>query len=894
MKTKRLIATITLVTILTLSFLSVFQVGMVLAIQDSPMPPPAPQMEEVLPIGVNTGSAFSVLSGVVEFVYDFHDEEGDIYDIDLMIYGPAPYHLKETCVDTEFQAIADPTADWNTTDWALATLLGVQSVTYSEAEEKWTITVNIDKTISADEATWDPWGRSEGDPVWVEGKYTFYFEVRDEVAWAAEEETHDPDNGTVIEHRWGYLNHPPEYATYTYYFHSIQTAIDSVSSGDTILVKSGVYNPFTVNVKDDLTIKGYGHVVINGSQQDVEVFYKDKADLVVFVNDSSNIVLEGLDIQGDDLGDGSGEKLVHGVLYQASTGTMKLCRVSPNTAGDDAQNTLAVAIISTSEEGDGVSDLLINECTIENYGRVGVYIRGNVTIALSEIVGQVYDDEGFVCYGVEVEQVLPVSPEEPTVGSYVYIYDTEIYNNDNTFLPSPTWTSDAIMINGWMLHYNQSDSTVIMENCDIHDNYNGIEVLNSSLSYAHNNNICNNRNYGVLSAPAYDNTTASFDATLNWWGTTEIDEITAMISGDVIFAPWLASEGGEPVEDSVTEGIDSGTGTVDAKDEADTEVDYNASGSTTVTVTDLTSIPEGTAPFKSVGKSVDVYVPDPTQLNSITIKVHYDEGELGGVVESTLRMYYWEDVSSTWQLCSYTGVNTVENYIWATLNSTSEPGLDYLLGGPFTPGVPEIILTPDEGFVTTITGGGFTPTTGMTIYWGATKIDTIPTSVTTDGVGEFTAIFAAITSAPGTYTISATDGISTAYATFTVPDMTGPVGPVGPKGEQGSVGPQGAQGVPGPQGEQGLVGPQGEQGIQGPQGETGEQGEKGDVGPQGEQGQQGIQGDKGEKGDVGPQGEQGPQGEPGEPAPVEYVWFAVIISIIAIVISLIAVVVKKQ
>ena len=77
-------------------------------------------------------------------------------------------------------------------------------------------------------------------------------------------------------------------------------------------------------------------------------------------------------------------------------------------------------------------------------------------------------------------------------------------------------------------------------------------------------------------------------------------------------------------------------------------------------------------------------------------------------------------------------------------------------------------------------------------------------------------------------------------------DNTGPVGPVGPRGEQGPTGPVGEQGIQGP------TGPQGEQGIQGEQGPTGPQGEQGPQGPTGPQGEQGIQ---------GPTGPQGPQGE---------------------------------
>ncbi|MQY68202.1 MAG: hypothetical protein GH150_02290, partial [Hadesarchaea archaeon] len=241
---------------------------------------------------------------------------------------------------------------------------------------------------------------------------------------------------------------------------------------------------------------------------------------------------------------------------------------------------------------------------------------------------------------------------------------------------------------------------------------------------------------------------------------------------------------------------------MDASDEADTEVDYVATGSTTVTVTGLgENCPENEPSFSTIGKYVDVHVSDPGALTSITIKVYYEDADIpAGLVENELRIYYWDNLALAWLPCSDTGVNMVEDYIWAYLNSTTTPTLEYLSGGPFTPGVPEIILAPDEGFVTTITGGGFTPTTVMTISWGTTKIDTIPSVVTTDNVGEFTAIFAAWTSTPGTYTISATDNTSWAYDNFTVPDMKGD------EGDPGDTGATGDEGDPGDTGATGATG----------------------------------------------------------------------------------------
>ena len=127
--------------------------------------------------------------------------------------------------------------------------------------------------------------------------------------------------------------------------------------------------------------------------------------------------------------------------------------------------------------------------------------------------------------------------------------------------------------------------------------------------------------------------------------------------------------------------------------------------------------------------------------------------------------------------------------------------------------------------------------------------------------------------------------------------LTGPQGPVGPKGEPGPIGPKGEPGPKGDIGETGPMGPRGNigpQGEQGPKGEKGDQGLQGPAGPKGDKGDPftyadfteaqlellkgpkgdtGLKGDKGDKGDTGPQGPKGeigptgPQGERGEQGP---------------------------
>ncbi len=83
----------------------------------------------------------------------------------------------------------------------------------------------------------------------------------------------------------------------------------------------------------------------------------------------------------------------------------------------------------------------------------------------------------------------------------------------------------------------------------------------------------------------------------------------------------------------------------------------------------------------------------------------------------------------------------------------------------------------------------------------------------------------------------------------TIRVSTGPMGPEGPRGEQGIRGEQGPMGPRGIKGETGCPGPTGPRGA---------------VGPMGPRGPQGVRGDQGPKGDPGSIGLQGVQGNPGE------------------------------
>ena len=123
--------------------------------------------------------------------------------------------------------------------------------------------------------------------------------------------------------------------------------------------------------------------------------------------------------------------------------------------------------------------------------------------------------------------------------------------------------------------------------------------------------------------------------------------------------------------------------TVDAMDEADTEVEVT--GTATVTVFPYDDNPGGSAPtgFSTLDKYIDVYVLDTTEVTEIEIRLYYTDDELAAanIDEESLRLFWWNDTA--WVQCSDSEVNTASNYMWAKIRTATTPSLADLQGTEF-------------------------------------------------------------------------------------------------------------------------------------------------------------------------------------------------------------------
>lgn len=252
----------------------------------------------------------------------------------------------------------------------------------------------------------------------------------------------------------------------------------------------------------------------------------------------------------------------------------------------------------------------------------------------------------------------------------------------------------------------------------IHDNGNGIRIegannqvtgneiynnsaatgsaidLSSSASgnLVHFNRILNNSNAGQGSAAVLnENSAEAVNALLNWWGNASGPSDSANPSGtgdavsdSVKFKPWLSVE---PV--AVKSGIAIGDpSTLDATAEASTTVVKTGTGTPTIWVASYADNPGGTFPKSSIGKWIDVYFNSTSGVTQAEIRLYYTPDEITSLnlKEGSLRLYWWDNSSSKWVVCSDSGVNKTDHYIWARIKATGTPALNDLTGTPFTAG----------------------------------------------------------------------------------------------------------------------------------------------------------------------------------------------------------------
>lgn len=315
-------------------------------------------------------------------------------------------------------------------------------------------------------------------------------------------------------------------------FDDIQDGIDHVEDFSIIHVKEGIYQVFTIEDRLSLEIIGEDQPIITGNQLAYDVSYPAIVNNLIFVNNSYNILLEGFHIVGTNPQPTNRD---FAVFFQNSNGELQDCTIDANSI--DNMNGIAVRAILESS-------VTVSNCLIKDYGRIAVYAKTATILSVLNctLIGQVYTQYNLVSYGIEIEGI-----DTPCLG---ILKGNNIYNHDNT--QAAAWSSAGIIIDNWRYYgpsYNCKNSSVHLENNNIHDNMHGAQIVPNTNIQLIYNKFSGNR-YGAISDQWFDGTLyhdATLQATLNWWGdpsgpyepTENPDGQGDEIYGDILFTPWL-------------------------------------------------------------------------------------------------------------------------------------------------------------------------------------------------------------------------------------------------------------------------------------------------------------------------------------------------------------------
>jgi nitrous oxidase accessory protein NosD len=452
---------------------------------------------------------------------------------------------------------------------------------------------------------------------------------------------------------------------------TIQGAINASSDGDTIIVAPGLYKENVV-INRALTLKGAQAGVDARTRSGNETIIQPDGGTGISIRTANRtgtnyvVVIDGLTVRN----------VVHAITTP-----------DPEVAADIIVKN--VRALNSSEFGISLTfttKTTVEYCYVEgatqaiNAGALEPFPATVATLRNNEVVNAEFGITGYLKDSL-IEGNLIRDFATGGVGISGQFLNTEIKNNTVT-----GYVKGAGM--SFESHYGRPLSeNVNVESNNFTGNSFGIYLFETQTTLTgitvNFNNIVDNSWFGVR-----NDGNATLDATRNWWGDNNGPSHAGPGTGDAVssnvdFEPWL---GAAPVT-LKTETVTNST--VDAKDEADTEVAVN--GTAAVTVAQLAGNPGGKAPtgFGALGKYIDVYVPDTTEVTELEIRLCYTDAEVtaaGISEEESLRLFSWN--GTAWVQCSDSGVNTTSTngysgYMWARIRADTTPSLADLQGEEF-------------------------------------------------------------------------------------------------------------------------------------------------------------------------------------------------------------------
>jgi parallel beta-helix repeat protein len=463
---------------------------------------------------------------------------------------------------------------------------------------------------------------------------------------------------------------------------TIQDAIDAASDSDTIMVAAGLYQEPVV-IDKSLTLLGAQAGVDARTRSGPETILEtdmDHAGISITTTSGRVVVIDGLTVQN-----GAHAITTPEFGLMAANITVRNVRVlNPGEFGISLTFTVSAMVEYCYVEN---AEIALNAGAVEPAPPTVATFRNN------EVVNSRFGITGYLGDSLIEGNLIRDFPDGGVGISYQCL-NTITKNNTVT-----GYTKGTAMTFEKSHHDRPSSENVTVQGNTFTGNRYGIYVLDTQETLTGITVSFNNIDGNFWNGAGND-IGETLDATKNWWGDAAGPSGFGPGEGDAVthnvdFEPWL----GAPLVSVKTKPVTETDDTVDAKKETDTEI--AVSGTAAITVAQYARNP-GDIPtcFASLGKYIDVCVPNTGDITNLEIKLHYTNDELtaAGVSEESLSLFSWN--GTAWVQCSDSGVNTssadgYSGYVWARIGSNTTPSLANLQGTPFAgygPRFPELSI----------------------------------------------------------------------------------------------------------------------------------------------------------------------------------------------------------